>query len=104
MLLIAHLGTNEVLFDWSVAGLQPTLGGLAAGGLPPGAVVGRNSNGQVAYSICPARGIKQSYGAILLAMPRHTSLHSGFQTQALANRANREAIGEAELGFSYERR
>ncbi len=104
VLLIAHLSTAEVHFDWSVAGLVPTLDGLTAGGLPPGAIVGRNSRGQTAYSICPAKDVRQSYGAILFAMPRHIDLRSGFQTRALANRANREAIGEAQFGFSYERR
>jgi phosphatidylethanolamine-binding protein (PEBP) family uncharacterized protein len=104
VLLVAHLSKAEFHFDWSVVGLKPTLSGLAAGGLPPGAAVGRNSHGQTAYSVCPTQGVTQSYGVILLAMPRRVDLHSGFQAKQLANRGDREAIGEGQFGFSYKRR
>jgi phosphatidylethanolamine-binding protein (PEBP) family uncharacterized protein len=103
VLFIAHLSRGEFHFDWSVAGLKPALGGLAAGSLPAGAVVGRGSHGQSAYSVCPTKGVKQSYGVVLLAMPHRTGAHAGFQITELADRGNREAIGEGQFGFSYER-
>lgn len=48
---------NGKLFaSWAVAGLSPKLRGLSAGQLPAGAIVGRNSHGQAAYSLCPPKG------------------------------------------------
>jgi phosphatidylethanolamine-binding protein (PEBP) family uncharacterized protein len=90
---------------WAVAGLQPTLKGVSAGRLPPGAIVGRNSLGQSRYTICPSRsdGLRH-YAAALLALPSSASAAPGFDASALFN----TVLHTAEYGglaiFTYKRR
>ncbi|HEV2997687.1 MAG TPA: YbhB/YbcL family Raf kinase inhibitor-like protein [Solirubrobacteraceae bacterium] len=94
---------HEYRFDWVVAGLKPALHGLSADRLPAGAIVGRNSNGQTRYSVCSPKGVKESYGFILYALPHRIALKPGFWAKALLMRAGHEAIKEAVLRFSYKR-
>ena len=48
--------------EWAIAGVNPELHKLAAGEVPPGARIGRGSNGKEArYSVCPAKGETKSY-------------------------------------------
>jgi len=91
------------LLDWAVAGLSPTLRGLAAGALPAGAIVGRNSRGQSRYSICPPPGGIHHYGVVLLALPRPVAAAPGFDADALDRQATSIAESEGLFGFSYER-
>jgi phosphatidylethanolamine-binding protein (PEBP) family uncharacterized protein len=95
---------KEYRYDWAVAGLKPTLHGLSAGKLPPGAIVGRNSDGQTRYSVCPPEGVSQGSGILLYALPHHIALKPGFQAKALFERANNEAVGHALIEFLYKRR
>ena len=56
--------------NWAVAGISPSVDGIAAGRLPPGAVVGLNSFGREGYSLCPAAGAKAPVTWIaVLALP-----------------------------------
>jgi phosphatidylethanolamine-binding protein (PEBP) family uncharacterized protein len=71
---------------WAVTGLKPTLHGIQAGKLPHGAIVARNGFGKIGYSICPARGTKQEYGALLYALPHHVPATRGFEPTALLNK------------------
>ncbi len=69
---------------WAVTGLQPALRGVSTGGLPPGAIVGRNSFGQSRYTICPAKsdGLRH-YAVALLALPHSASAAADFNASAL---------------------
>jgi phosphatidylethanolamine-binding protein (PEBP) family uncharacterized protein len=70
---------NETIFvDWVVAGLSPSLTGISAGRLPPGAIVGRNGFGKVGYSICPPKGTSESYIARLVALSHPLHPQPGF--------------------------
>lgn len=90
---------------WGVVGLQPTLKGISAGKLPPGAIVGRNSFGQSRYTICPARSAgTRHYAAALLTLPRSVAAKPGFSANALF----KTVLHTAEYGglavFAYKRR
>jgi phosphatidylethanolamine-binding protein (PEBP) family uncharacterized protein len=90
---------------WGVVGLQPTLKGVSAGKLPPGAIVGRNSFGQSRYTICPAKSAgTRHYAAALLTLPRSVAAKPGFSANALF----KTVLHTAEYGglavFAYERR
>jgi phosphatidylethanolamine-binding protein (PEBP) family uncharacterized protein len=96
---------SKRLFDWAVAGLQPTLVGLPAGVRPlTGAVVGRNSFGRNGYSVCPPRGHVNDYIVLLFAVRHRLSLRSGFDPNAVYETAGDRHLGEAQSGFVYLRR
>jgi phosphatidylethanolamine-binding protein (PEBP) family uncharacterized protein len=94
---------GKLFADWAVAGLSPKLHGLSAGQLPPGAIVGRNSRGQTAYSLCPAKGPLVRYAFLMYALPKKIPVSSGFDTEALRERALHTAESAGLLGLSYKR-
>jgi phosphatidylethanolamine-binding protein (PEBP) family uncharacterized protein len=99
------ISTGKPLIYWAVADLQPTLKGISAGKLPPGAIVGRNSLGQARYTICPARsrGL-QHYVVALLAMQHSVSVTPGFNASTLFKTALHTAAYSGAAGFTYQRR
>ncbi len=96
---------NHPFYDWAVAGLNPNSHGVAAGQLPSGAVVGRNSFGQVGYSICPPRGsVEEHFVLRLLALPHRIAAKSGFDPGALFNEAEQSTKVVGLAGGVYTRR
>lgn len=86
---------GEIFFDWALAGLDPSLGGIEAARLPPGAILGQNSHGKRGYSICPPAG-KETYMFALYALPRRLSPPRGFDPAAL----RKQVLGLAgDVGF-----
>jgi phosphatidylethanolamine-binding protein (PEBP) family uncharacterized protein len=76
--------SGKAFVNWAVAGLSPVLRGISAGTLPPGAIVGRNSFGNLGYSICPARGSpREEYVLRLVALAHPLSIRPGFDGRAL---------------------
>jgi phosphatidylethanolamine-binding protein (PEBP) family uncharacterized protein len=96
---------NEAVFvDWAVAGLSPTSKGIPASTLPAGAIAGRNSFGQIGYSICPPKGTSETYIARLVALSHPLHPRYGFDAKALYLEAARaaKAVGLGGAG-SYSR-
>ena len=92
------------LISWAVAGLRPSLKGIAAGRVPAGAVVGRNSFGKVGYTICPAKGSPvQHYLVVLYPLSRSLAPKAGFDANAFSKEASQVAENEGLTGFSYKR-
>lgn len=92
-------------FDWAVAGLSPSSHGVEAGRLPSGAVVGRNSFGQVGYSICPPHGtVEEHFILRLLALPHSVAAKPGFDPEALFNETERSTKVVGLAGGVYTRR
>jgi phosphatidylethanolamine-binding protein (PEBP) family uncharacterized protein len=94
---------GKLFANWAIAGLSPKLRGLSAGQVPAGAVLGRNSHGQVAYSLCPAKGPLVRYAFLIYALPKKIPVSSGFDTEALREKALHVAESEGLLGLSYKR-
>jgi phosphatidylethanolamine-binding protein (PEBP) family uncharacterized protein len=85
--------------------LHPTLKGISAGKLPPGAIVGRNSFGQSRYTICPSKsGGLQHYAVALLAVQHSVSATPGFSANALFEAVKHTAEYAGLTGFAYQRR
>jgi phosphatidylethanolamine-binding protein (PEBP) family uncharacterized protein len=82
---------GKLFFDWSVAGISPSLTRLEPGHLPAGAVVGRNGLGKTGYSICPTGGERERYVFALFAVPSRLAPQRGFEPAALRQRI----VGEA---------
>lgn len=105
---VAHTGRYTVSVEWAVAGVNPALHRLAAGELPPGAHVGRASNGKKRYSICPRKGTSKQYQFALYAIPASVAVAPRFVglklLQAVANPSSALAtnVGGAFVA-SYKR-
>ncbi len=97
-------GNAGPLIYWAVAGLDPTLHGIPAGKLPPGAIVGRNSLGQSRYTICPAKSDgMQHYVAALFALQHAMPTTPGFNANALYKAVSNAAEYKGLTIFSYQR-
>jgi phosphatidylethanolamine-binding protein (PEBP) family uncharacterized protein len=94
---------GKLFANWAVAGLSPKLHGLSAGQLPSGAILGRNSHGQVAYSLCPAKGPTVRYAFLMYALPKKIPVQPGFNAEALREKALHTAESAGLLGLSYKR-
>jgi phosphatidylethanolamine-binding protein (PEBP) family uncharacterized protein len=94
---------GKLFANWAVAGLSPKLRGLSAGQLPAGAIVGRNSRGQRAYSLCPAKGPVVRYAFLMYALPKKIPVSTGFDAEKLREKALHVAASAGLLGLSYKR-
>jgi len=82
---------RKLFFDWALAGLSPSLQGLAAGEMPAGAVLGKNGYGHTSYSICPTSGKRESYIFELYALPQRLTSTQGFDPASLRRQATHVA-------------
>jgi phosphatidylethanolamine-binding protein (PEBP) family uncharacterized protein len=72
---------------WAVAGIQPTEGKVAAGTIPPGAVVGTNAAGKAAWGgLCSAKVLHHHIAFLMYALPQKLGLTTGFNP-ALARKS-----------------
>lgn len=93
---------EKLFFDWAVAGLDPSLSEIKEGKLPQGAVVGKNSFGKRAYSICPPDAKKgETYIFIVYAIPRRLSPKPGFDPLALREGALAQHGNSGFLATTY---
>ena len=89
---------------WMVAGLPPTAVGLAAGKLPPGAVVLANSKGTHAYTPpCPPKGETHSYEFTLYALTKPSGLTTASDAKAAIAKLDNQTPGPAVLTADYSR-
>jgi phosphatidylethanolamine-binding protein (PEBP) family uncharacterized protein len=96
---------HRALVQWAIAGLSPQLHGIAAGKLPPGAIVGRNSvEHKSAYSICTEKGKIQPYLFLLFALPHRLSLTPGFDAGRLYPQVNYSAVASSSFVAVYKRK
>jgi phosphatidylethanolamine-binding protein (PEBP) family uncharacterized protein len=79
---------------WAVGGIDPSLGGFAAGQLPSGAVAGRSSNGQTGWAgICPARGTPQAIIVLVYALRNPLHLAPGFNPTKVQSQLPGDTLG-----------
>ena len=90
--------------DWAIVGLSPQLHKIAAGQVPAGAIVGRNSLGQSRYSICPRKGSTAKYLVHLYALRHKIRAAQGFDPNVLRKQLLQAQTSEGLLEFSYTRR
>jgi phosphatidylethanolamine-binding protein (PEBP) family uncharacterized protein len=94
---------GRFFLGWAVAGLSPSSHGIAAGALPSGAAVGRNSFGEAGYSICPPRGRRESYAVKVIALSHRIGVKPGFDAMVLYRQAVQTAKVVGFAGVSYAR-
>jgi phosphatidylethanolamine-binding protein (PEBP) family uncharacterized protein len=82
VVLVHTLARGKVETNWAVAGIKPSVDYIPPGRLPPGAIVGKNSYGEVGYRLCPPN----HEGLITMgidALPEVVPLKSGFDPSTL---------------------
>jgi phosphatidylethanolamine-binding protein (PEBP) family uncharacterized protein len=102
ILVRSFTGPGRFIVNWAVAGISPSLEAIAAGKVPPGAVVGLNSFGQARYSLCPAPGSKSPVTWItVLALPHKLALGAGFDPTTVSAQTTRPGVEWGSLlGYS----
>lgn len=95
---------GKLHFDWAMAGLDSALEGLKEGEVPKGAVLGRNSDGQNRYSICPPAGAAETYIFAVYPVTKKLSPRPGFDPLALRKEATRlsESVGVEAVTYGAE--
>lgn len=104
MILSVHPTEQKLLFDWAVAGLDPSLEGIAEGKLPAGAIVGENSFGERGYSLCPPKGQAENYIFMLFAIPEALDPSPGFDARSLREEVLAQAGNVGLLNATYKRK
>lgn len=94
---------GKLFFDWALAGIDPELEGIEAGKLPKGAIVGRNSFGELDYSVCPPEGQAETIFFSLIALPEPISPQRGFDPMDLRKQALEQAANAGLMAASYQR-
>lgn len=82
VILVKTLSHGKIETNWAVAGIKPTVNYIHAGELPAGAIVGKNSYGEVGYKLCPPN----HEGLITMgidALPEVVSVKRGFDPAVL---------------------
>jgi phosphatidylethanolamine-binding protein (PEBP) family uncharacterized protein len=74
---------EQLSVEWALSGVNPALHRLAAGEVPPGAHLGRASDGKRHYSICPPRGRARNYQFAVVAIPPSIRVAPKFSGLAL---------------------
>ena len=94
---------GKLLFDWAVAGLDPSLAEIEEGKLPSGAIVGENSFGKEGYEVCPDPGTAQSYIFMLFAIPEALEPSPGFEAREFREEVLAQAGNVGLLNATYKR-
>jgi phosphatidylethanolamine-binding protein (PEBP) family uncharacterized protein len=104
LLAIDLSGGKTDAVQWAVGSLRPSLQGIAAGRLPDGAVLGRNSAGRDGWGgICGARGRVHHVAFLLYALSRKLGLKSGFNPSLVRGGLSDAALARGLTVATYRR-
>ncbi len=94
-------GRTKVL--WTVGGIQPGDGQMAAGTVPPGAVVGKNDAGKVGWSgVCGTKGERHRVAFLIYALRKKLHLKPGYDPLAVRARLKAATISTGLTIASYK--
>jgi phosphatidylethanolamine-binding protein (PEBP) family uncharacterized protein len=104
LLAIDLNGGHTGAVQWAVGGLPPSSPGIAAGRLPAGAVVGRNSAGKPRWDgICGASGRLHHVAFLLYALDRRLGLKAGFDVATVRGYLKEATLARGLTVATYER-
>ena len=92
---------GKLHFDWAMAGIDPSLEGLKEGEVPKGASLGRNSEGQNKYSLCPTSSKPEIYVFAVYAITKSLSPKQGFEPLAFRKEATRASEENGIVAVTY---
>jgi phosphatidylethanolamine-binding protein (PEBP) family uncharacterized protein len=94
-------GRTKVL--WTVGAVQPGDGQMAAGTVPPGAVVGKNAAGKAGWSgACGAKGERHRVAFLIYALKKKLHLKPGYNPLAVRTQLKAAAISTGLTIASYK--
>lgn len=89
---------------WAVGGIDPSSGGIPAGGLPPGAVAGRSSDGHVGWTgICGTPGKPQAVILFVYALAHPLHLSPGFDPRTVQSQLAGNTLGNGIVYGAYKK-
>jgi len=104
VLALSLTAGSQGAIRWAVGGINPGSGGFAAGQLPPGAVVGRSSDGHVGWAgICPTGGKPQAIIMLVYALKRPLNLAAGFDPRTVQSQLRGNTLGSGIVYGAYKR-
>jgi len=92
VVLARTLTRGNLETNWVMGGISPKTTHLSAGEVPPGAVVGKNSLGEVRYSLCPPSGKPAIVVFAVLGLPHKLGLKTGFPARSVSLLIGRPGI------------
>jgi phosphatidylethanolamine-binding protein (PEBP) family uncharacterized protein len=93
-------GHNKIV--WTFGNVQPTDAQIAAGTLPPGAVVGQNQTGKEKWGgVCGAKGERHRIAFLIYALRSKLNLKPGYDPIALRPKLKVETIATGLTIASY---
>jgi phosphatidylethanolamine-binding protein (PEBP) family uncharacterized protein len=97
-------GGHTGAVQWAVGGLSPSSPGIAAGRLPAGALVGRNSAGEDRWGgICGRSGRLHHVAFLLYALNRGLGLKAGFDPATVRGGLRDATLARGLTVATYER-
>jgi hypothetical protein len=89
---------------WAVGAIPPSTNSFAAGHVPAGAIVGRNSTGSVGYAgICPPAGKAHSIVFLLYALRTKVNVASGFDPRTVQRQLSGHTLAAGLMFGTYKR-
>ncbi len=89
---------------WAVGGIDPGSGGIPSGGLPPGAVAGRSSDGHVGWTgVCGAAGKPQAVIVLVYALAHPLHLSPGFDPRTVQSQLAGNTLGNGIVYGAYKK-
>jgi Raf kinase inhibitor-like YbhB/YbcL family protein len=97
-------GGQNGAIRWAVGGISPSVRSLAAGHVPPGAIVGRNSTGSVGYAgVCPPRGATHDIIFLLYALRTKLNVAPGFDPRTVQRQLSGHTAAAGLMFGIYKR-
>lgn len=89
---------------WAVGGIDPSSNGIPSGGLPPGAVAGRSSDGHIGWTgICGVPGKPQAVIVLVYALAHPLHLSPGFDPRTVQSQLAGNTIGNGIVYGAYKK-
>ncbi len=84
LVFVRTISHGPIITNWALAGIKPNVTKIEEGKAPPGAIVGRNSSGQLGYSLCPPEHATVAFITIgVYALPRAIKPKPGFDPETV---------------------
>jgi hypothetical protein len=103
IVVVRTLQKGRLTTNWIVAGINPILHAINAGEVPSGAVVGDNSYGKQAYSLCPTAGKAALVVLGVFALTKPLHLHSGFDANVVDGLVGTPGVSWGSLSAAIRR-
>ncbi len=97
-------GQSEGPIRWAVGGIAPGAGGFAADQLPPGAIVGRSSDGHAGWvGPCPTGSQPETMVMLVYALRHEINLKPGFDPATVQRQLAGDAVATGTAYGVYKK-